>query len=63
MHLLLFFFLISSEAFDFSQLLVCLFILAALYDMQDLISSTRDQTWAPAVEAQSLNHWTLGEVS
>ena len=29
--------------------------------MWDLSSPTRDQTWAPALEAQSLNHWTIRE--
>ena len=30
--------------------------------MQDLSSLTKDQTCAPAVETQSLNHWTAREV-
>ena len=36
--------------------------LAALRGMQDLSSLTRDRTCAPAVEVQSLNHWTTREV-
>ena len=31
--------------------------------VQDLSSPTRDQTHAPAVEVQGLNHWTAREVS
>ena len=30
--------------------------------MQDLSSPTGDQTHAPAVEAQGLDHWTTREV-
>ena len=30
--------------------------------MWDLSSLTRNQTYAPAVEVQSLNHWTTREV-
>ena len=30
--------------------------------MRDLSSLTRDRTCAPAVEAQSSNHWTAREV-
>ena len=32
------------------------------HGMQGLSSLTRDQTGAPAVEAQSSNHWTTREV-
>ena len=28
--------------------------------MWELSSLTREQTWVPAVEAQSPNHWTTG---
>ena len=34
------------------------FFLAAPHGMWDLSCRTRDQTQAPAEEAQSLNHWT-----
>ena len=36
--------------------------MAAPQDMWDLSSPTRNQTQPPAVEAQSLNHWTAREV-
>ena len=35
---------------------------AALNNMRDLSSLTRDRTHAPAAEGQSLNHWTVREV-
>ena len=38
------------------------FLLAAPHGMWDLSSPTRDQTHAPAMEAQHLNHWTAREV-
>ena len=38
--------------------------LATLCGMWDFSSLTRDRTWGPpAVEAQSLNHWTAREIS
>ena len=44
-----------TEAFFF-------FFLATQFGMGDLSSPTRDQTCAPAVEVQSLNHWIPREV-
>ena len=38
------------------------FFLATLHSMWDLSSPTRYQTWAPALEVWSLNHWTTREV-
>ena len=35
---------------------------AALNNMRDLNSLTRDRTHAPAAEVQSVNHWTVREV-
>ena len=35
---------------------------AAICSMWDLSSLTRDQTNAPVLEVQSLNHWTAKEV-
>ena len=46
-------------------ILICLFWLhwnKGPGSLQDLSSPTRDQTMRPAVEAQSLNHWTAREV-
>ena len=37
------------------------FIFWLPYGMWELSSLTREQTWVPAVEAQSPNHWTTGE--
>ena len=37
-------------------------ILGMQCSMWDLSSPTRGQTQAPALEAQSLNHWTIREV-
>ena len=48
-----------------SLFVFCLFFflfLASLHGIQDLSSLTRDRTHAPAVEAQSVNHWTAREV-
>ena len=50
------------------RLFINLFVLfcfghATWHGMWDLSSLARDQTWAPVVEAQSLNHWTSREVS
>ena len=45
-------------------LFVCLFVSFYFwlpYGMWELSSLTREQTCAPAVEAQSPNHWTTGE--
>ena len=39
-----------------------LFFLAMPRSMRDLSSLTRDRTRVPAVEAQSLIHWTAREV-
>ena len=39
------------------------FIFWLPYGMWELSSLTREQTWVPAVEAQSPNHWTTGESS
>ena len=39
------------------------YILSPPCGMWDLSSLTRDQTRPPALEAQSLNHWTAREVS
>ena len=36
------------------------FIFWLPYGMWELSSLTREQTWVPAVEAQSPNHWTTG---
>ena len=44
------------------QFLSFLFFLAAPHGMWDLSFPTRDWTSAPALEAQSLNHWTAREV-
>ena len=41
---------------------MCVVFFAAPHGMWDLSSLTRDQTHAPKVEAQSLNHWTTREV-
>ena len=38
------------------------FFLVVLHSMQDLSSLTKDETCAPAVETQSLNHGTAREV-
>ena len=38
------------------------FIHSLPQSMQDLSSPTGDQTHAPAVEAQGLDHWTTREV-
>ena len=38
-----------------------IFVVSTLCDLQDLISPTRDQTWAPAVETWSPDHWTTRE--
>ena len=35
--------------------------LVTLCSLQDLSSSTRDQTWVPAVKELSSNHWTAKE--
>ena len=39
------------------------FFLATQFGMGDLSSPTRDRTYAPAVEVQSLNHWIPSEVT
>ena len=39
-----------------------LYFVATSRGMRDLSSPTRDWTWAPATEAQLLNHWTTREV-
>ena len=43
-------------------LCVFFFFLVVLHSIQDLSSLAKDQTCAPAVETQSLNHWTARAV-
>ena len=46
-----------------SVLFICwAFVFYVDWDMWDLSSLTRDQTYTPAVDAQSLNHWISREV-
>ena len=44
------------------EILSLFFFFGVLHSMQDLSSLTKDQTCAPAVETQSLNHGTAREV-
>ena len=45
----------------FLYFILFLIFLVVLHGLWDLSSLIRDQTWAPAVEAQSPNHWTTRE--
>ena len=51
---------ISIKSFKHTKFsLKIFFFLAEPCGLQDLGSLTRDQTWAMAVEVQSLDHWTV----
>ena len=54
---------ITNDFHFFLYTLPILFFLDALHGMWGLSSLTRDWTHTPALEAQSLNHWTAREVS
>ena len=54
---------IEYEIFKiFNMLILFIYLFIWPHGMRDLSSLTRDQTCAPAVEVQSLNHWATREV-
>ena len=52
--------LVQPLPYSLASLFVC--FLATLHGMWDLSSLTRDQSYNPALAAQSPNHWTAKEV-
>ena len=54
--------LFSTSLPTFANLFICLFVFSYTTSIKNLSCLTRDQTHAPAVEAQSFNHWTSREV-